>query len=100
TIGADHPSVGALEDLGRVRRVNYDRVLVRVDVVRSPKACEPWRYRAEGFFKGRAEAAPAGRRVLHVIGKVGEGAGGGSAAGGRNGLGIARCRRAQHGAPV
>ena len=80
-IGADHAAIRTLEDLCRIRRVNDDRVLVRVDVVGRPEACEPWRYTAERFLKGRAQPAPARRSVLHVVGKVGERAVGGGARG-------------------
>ena len=46
-VGADHPAVRALEDLGRVRRVDDDHVLVGVDAVRRPQARERRRDAAE-----------------------------------------------------
>src|SRR5437667_1144933 len=99
TIGADHPSIRALEDLGRVRRVDYDRVLVGVDVVRSPETLERRSDTAEGEFSV-PERTPVGRLILRVVSQIGKGAGGGSTAGGRDGLGVAGRRRVQHCAPV
>src|SRR5205814_1661249 len=75
------------------------RVLVRLDVDGRPEALD-WRSEPAEVELRAVKPAPVGRRVLHVIGKIGEGAGGASTVDGPDGLGVARRRRVEHGAPV